>query len=75
MQTNELLDKYKEYYKYEEDKPVGVMTLVEILNQYGFATLAAEWRWLIYFIYIYIHYQRDKKKTFRNEWCVNWSHR
>ena len=31
------------------------MTLVEILNQYGFATLAAiGMGWFIYFIYIYI---------------------
>ena len=31
------------------------MTLVEILNQYGFATLAAVGMgWFIYFIYIYI---------------------
>tara|TARA_R100001460_G_scaffold59876_1_gene99894 strand:- start:6 stop:266 length:261 start_codon:yes stop_codon:yes gene_type:complete len=31
------------------------MTIVEILNQYGFATLAAVGMgWFIYFIYIYI---------------------
>ena len=31
------------------------MTIVEILNQYGFATLAAiGMGWFIYFIYIYI---------------------
>ena len=31
------------------------MTLVEILNQYGFATLAAiGMGWFIYFIYVYI---------------------
>jgi len=31
------------------------MTIVEILNQYGFATLAAiGMGWFIYFIYVYI---------------------
>ena len=31
------------------------MTLIEILNQYGFATLAAiGMGWFIYFIYVYI---------------------
>ena len=33
----------------------GIMTIIEILNQYGFATLAAVGMgWFIYFIYVYI---------------------
>ena len=38
------------------------MTIVEILNQYGFATLAAiAMGWFIYFIYTYITQEVTKK--------------
>ena len=38
------------------------MTLVEILNQYGFATLAAVGMgWFIYFIYVYITREIKRK--------------
>ena len=38
------------------------MTLVEILNQYGFATLAAiGMGWFIYFIYVYITREIKRK--------------
>ena len=38
------------------------MTIIEILNQYGFATLAAlAMGWFIYFIYTYITQEVTKK--------------
>ena len=38
------------------------MTVIEILNQYGFATLAAiAMGWFIYFIYTYISQEVTKK--------------
>ena len=38
------------------------MTIIEILNQYGFATLAATaMGWFIYFIYTYITQEVTKK--------------
>ena len=38
------------------------MTIIEILNQYGFATLAAiAMGWFIYFIYTYITQEVSKK--------------
>ena len=38
------------------------MTVIEILNQYGFATLAAiAMGWVIYFIYTYITQEVTKK--------------
>ena len=38
------------------------MTVIEILNQYGFATLAAiAMGWFIYFIYTYITHEVTKK--------------
>ena len=38
------------------------MTVIEILNQYGFATLAAiAMGWFIYFIYTYITQEVTKK--------------
>ena len=43
------------------------MTLVEILNQYGFATLAAvRMGWFIYFIYIYITREIKRKLSEMN---------
>ena len=43
------------------------MTLVEILNQYGFATLAAVGMgWFIYFIYIYITREIKRKLSEMN---------
>ena len=43
------------------------MTLVEILNQYGFATLAAiGMGWFIYFIYIYITKEIKRKLSEMN---------
>ena len=43
------------------------MTIVEILNQYGFATLAAiGMGWFIYFIYIYITREIKTKLTEMN---------
>ena len=43
------------------------MTLVEILNQYGFATLAAiGMGWFIYFIYIYITREIKRKLSEMN---------
>ena len=43
------------------------MTIVEILNQYGFATLAAVGMgWFIYFIYIYITREIKTKLTEMN---------
>ena len=43
------------------------MTLVEILNQYGFATMAAiGMGWFIYFIYIYITKEIKRKLSEMN---------
>ena len=43
------------------------MTIVEILNQYGFATLAAiGMGWFIYFIYVYITREIKTKLTEMN---------
>ena len=43
------------------------MTLVEILNQYGFATLAAVGMgWFIYFIYVYITREIKRKLSEMN---------
>ena len=43
------------------------MTLVEILNQYGFATLAAiGMGWFIYFIYVYITREIKRKLSEMN---------
>ena len=50
------------------------MTIVEILNQYGFVTLAAiGMGWFIYFIYVYI--TREIKTAIRDEWCFNRTYR